>query len=115
MLAILIDIHEPEAIADELRKTLTVVRSNNEPIGYADYLWNTGHYKIMVERKQGGELLSSIGGRLDTQLLKYQEAHPDAQIVILQEGHITPTPDNRCMDMETNPTKEPQESYMGGS
>lgn len=77
------------------KQSLNVVIHNNEPDGLADYWWNSGVLE-MWERKKSGELLSCLGGKLDTQLIKYNKAHPDAKIGILQEGLITPTMDDKC-------------------
>jgi ERCC4-type nuclease len=95
MYPIIVDIHEPDEIKLYLKKTLDVIVRNNEPEGFSDYYWNFGQV-IMWERKKGGELVSEIGNKLDEQLLKYQGAHPNAIICILQEGMVTPTPDNQC-------------------
>jgi len=93
---ILMDIHEPDLIQILLKNQLTIIKENNEPKGYADYFWNSPSGVIMIERKKGHELLGGIGKRLDKQLVKYREAHPQARVFILQEGFITPTEDDKC-------------------
>lgn len=95
MFPIVVDIHEPDAVSLVLSKSCKVIRANNEPKGLADYWWNNAIIN-MWERKKAGELISCIGARLDTQLLKYKTIHPDAVIGILQEGFITPTADGLC-------------------
>jgi|TARA_Y100000310_G_scaffold312498_1_gene359851 ERCC4-type nuclease len=84
------DVHEPSSIKLYLQKTLKVIVQPNEPQGLADYWWSAHGRILMWERKKARELLSVIGTKLDTQLLKYQTNHPDAGIGILQEGFITP-------------------------
>ena len=92
MFPIIVDIHEPDGIRIRLQKNLNVITAPNEPQGFADYYWNNGHNIIMIERKQAGELVSNMGGRLDHQLIKYKAKHPTAIIFILQEGLVTPSP-----------------------
>ena len=46
------DIHEPPLIQAKLKKTLTVIKQANEPLGYADYYWAAKDGLVMVERKE---------------------------------------------------------------
>ena len=94
------DIHEPPLIQAKLKKTLTVIKQANEPLGYADYYWAAKDGLVMVERKKGPELLGAIGARLDKQLLKYKNNHPEAIVYILLEGIITATQDGDCQTWE---------------
>jgi ERCC4-type nuclease len=90
------DIFESVKICAELVKTCEVIKSNCEPLGLADYNWNYGLLHIW-ERKQAGELLSCMWGRLDVQLTKYRAAHPEAIIGIIQEGMISPDQEGKCV------------------
>ena len=93
---ILVDIHEPSALCLMLKKLLNpVIIQANEPLGLADYVWNTGQL-IMIERKTGRELLSTMGTKLDVQLTKYTDRHPTCKVIILQEGIITPSREGGC-------------------
>lgn len=98
------DIHEPELIKFILQKSLHVITENNEPDGFADYYWNYGNL-TMWERKKGLEFLAEIGGKIDTQLVKYVTAHPDAEIGIIQEGLITPDKDGNCIVWKVSYTR----------
>ena len=100
MFPIIMDVHEPQEVELYLKKTMLVIRKPNEPAGFADYYWNSGDALIMVERKKAGELVSAIGNRLDAQLVKYRTQHPDSIVVILQEGLVTPTKENKCQFWE---------------
>jgi hypothetical protein len=111
MLTILVDVHEPAIIKLQLQKTLHVVSNANEPMGIADYWWNNGQIQ-MWERKKSRELLSEIGGILDTQLLKYKAAHPDAGIGIIQEGFITPSEEGRCQLWKKTKSKGKRTRYL---
>ncbi len=96
MFPIVVDVHEPEEIRLYLKRSLTVIKQANEPLGFADYYWNNGHI-IQQERCGGGELIGKISsGKLDQQILKYRDARPDSEIGIIQEGMVTPTIDNKC-------------------
>jgi len=93
---ILIDIHEPSDIILMLKRLLNpVIVQANEPKGLADYVWNNGQL-IMIERKTGRELLSTMGSKLDVQLTKYTTQHPGSKVLILQEGIITPSKEGGC-------------------
>ena len=93
---ILVDIHEPSEVKLMLKQFLQpVIVQNNEPLGLADYAWNNGQL-MMVERKTGRELLSTMGNKLDIQLAKYARNHPKSRTFILQEGLITPNADGGC-------------------
>ena len=94
------DVHEPYEILNELESLgASVVRTPNESYGLADYWWPAKiegvERRVMVERKQAGELLTTLGRRLDTQLLKYHERQPDAIVMLLQEGVVIPNGDGK--------------------
>jgi hypothetical protein len=101
-----VDVHEGKGsssiILDILNRTLNVVRAAHEPLGFADFWWASPQGIIMWERKQGRELLSCIGNKLDVQLRKYVEAWPTAHIGILQEGRIYPTEQDKCRVIQAN-------------
>ena len=113
---IFVDVHEPEFIYTTLQKSLKPFRVANEPKGLADYWWNNGKIQ-MWERKQAREILGAIGARLDTQLLKYKENHPDAGIGILLEGLITPAANGFCQLWKKTKSrgKSPRALYVKGA
>ena len=97
MYSIVVDVHEPAEIKNELRKLpLTVVESANAGDNLADYYWHNGDRLFIWERKKPAELVSEIGNILDTQLLKYTDNYPNALIGIIQEGLITSTENGLC-------------------
>ena len=97
MPTIVVDVFEPTSADAILAKWgLTVVRQNLVPLGLADYLWmGHGGIRYTLERKQGKELVSAMGGRLDDQLRKHSQNADFVGLVI--EGVITPAPNGGCI------------------
>ena len=61
-------------------------------------------------------MLGAIGGKLDTQLLKYKANYPDAVIGIIQEGLITPADSGKCQLWRKTRSrgKSPRSIYVMG-
>ena len=113
--SIFVDVHEPSLILTTLQRSLNAIKMPNEPKGLADYWWNNGNIQ-MWERKQSRELLGAIGGKLDTQLLKYKSNYPNAVIGIIQEGLITPADSGKCQLWRRTKSrgKKPRSIYVMG-
>ncbi len=85
---IIIDTFEPDSIEALMSSSVDTMRKGLEPLGNADYLFFAcdGH-SIQIERKQAGELLSSIE-KVEEQL---RRELPNAdETILLWEGVIEP-------------------------
>ena len=97
--AVIQDIFEPMEITRVLSTSITVHRQYLVSLGLADYYWDSG-VKDTLERKTASELLGVIGGRLDTQLLKYLNSAD--RVSLLVEGMITPAVGGGCIAWHKN-------------
>ncbi len=62
-MTLLVDIYEPQEIQNIIQQVIPTIRMtlNHATEGYADYLWfGIDGHRIQVERKQAGEILSSL-------------------------------------------------------
>lgn len=87
MASLVVDIFEPESIAQALSTEFSVVRTQLEPLGLADYYWETPYGRETIERKRWNELL---GDRLEAQLRRYLSQ--GVNTTLLLEGVCTASP-----------------------
>ena len=92
-MTILVDIYEPQEIENIVKQVVPTIRMtlNHSDEGFADYLWFAcdGH-RIQVERKQCGEILSSLDG-VEEQLGREINNGVEETILII-EGICGPVP-----------------------
>ncbi len=92
-MTIMVDIYEPKEIEDIIKQVVPTIRMtlNHSDEGFADYLWFCvdGH-RIQVERKQAGEILSSLDD-VEEQLGR-EVNNGVEETLLLIEGVAAPVP-----------------------
>ena len=92
-MTILVDVYEPVEIENILKQVVPTIRMslNHSDEGFADYLWFAvdGH-RIQVERKQCGELLSSLDDAEEQ--LGREVNNGVEETILLIEGVCSPVP-----------------------
>lgn len=92
-MTMMVDIFEPQSIQDIISQVVPTIRMslNHSDEGYGDYLWFAvdGH-RIQVERKQAGEILSSLDG-VEEQLGR-EVNNGVEETILLIEGVYGPVP-----------------------
>jgi len=92
-MTILIDVYEPREIEELLKQVVPTIRMslNHSDEGFADYLWYAvDNHRIQVERKQVGEILSSLDG-VEEQLGR-EINNGVEETILLIEGVGAPVP-----------------------
>lgn len=85
-----VDLHEPKDAVAQFGQIVPAEFAALNDKGYADYLWEGFEGQYQWERKQWGELTSSLD-RVEYQLRQEKEAHPDVRLGLIVEGVATPS------------------------
>ncbi len=115
-MAIMVDIYEPREIEEVLKQVVPVIRMslNHSEEGFADYLWFAcdGH-RIQVERKQAGEILSSLDA-VEEQLGR-EINNGVEETILLIEGVCGPVPGfSRATQTYIKPKKSKRNMLIEG-
>lgn len=91
---LLVDIFEPDEMLPLLNQSITAFKESMNSKGYADYWWRAiDEHSIQYERKQAGELLSSLD-EVEEQLRRQYDSADENGLII--QGIVHPAPNNRC-------------------
>ena len=77
----LVDTFEPPYIEGLFPSTLRVMRTPLVGQGLADFAWYCGH-TVTLEHKSIDQAMQEMGGRLDTQLIRYTQHAEEVGLVI---------------------------------
>ena len=88
---IAVDTHEPSAMLQMLAQVVPAHIDRLNDDGYADYLWDgIEGSRTQAERKTWQDVLGGMD-RIEDQLRRQMEAHPDVRLILLVEGIATPS------------------------
>jgi len=115
-MTVMVDIYEPREIEDIIKQVVPTIRMslNHSEDGYADYLWFAvdGH-RIQVERKQAGEILSSLD-EVEEQLGR-EINNGVEETILLIEGVCGPVPGfSRATQTYIKPKKSNRDMLIAG-
>jgi len=115
-MTILVDVFEPKEIEEILKQVVPTIRMslNHSEEGFADYLWFAvdGH-RIQVERKQSGEILSSLDD-VEEQLGR-EINNGVEETILLIEGVCGPVPGfSRATQTYIKPKKSSRNMLIEG-
>lgn len=85
----LVDVHEPDDAIPLLGQSIEAAKESINQQGYADYLWQGAEGRKQWERKQWYEILGDVD-KVEDQLRREVQAHPDVQTSLVIEGVATP-------------------------
>lgn len=98
-LPLIVDSFEPvREIVPLLQQSIPVTVANLNLSGFADYFWTAvDNHTIQAERKQNGELLSSLS---DVEIQLRKQYNKTSENILLIEGFIIKSPDGYCQTLK---------------